>query len=289
LGSYLLWGFFPLYFLAVAAASAQEVVAHRIVWTFALAAAGVFLTGRRGRLVAVLRQRRLVGKLWLAGALVTANWSIYVWAVLNDRLIDASLGYFVNPLVTVALAMAFLGERPRRLQLAALAVASSAVVVIAVWYGQVPWVALLLALTFGAYGLIKKQVDLDPLVGLAVETSPLAPFAAAFIVFLQATGAGTLTSAGPVHTVALLLAGVVTAAPLLLFAAAANRIPLSTLGLLQYACPVLQFLLGVTVFAEPMPTARWFGFGLVWLALAILTVDLLRPRAQTVQVSGPVT
>ncbi|MDR1431389.1 MAG: EamA family transporter RarD [Propionibacteriaceae bacterium] len=278
IGAYGFWGMFPLYFLLLAKATPQEIIAHRIVWTLLFALGCALLTGQRKRLVAVFRETKVSARLAAAGVLVAANWSIYVWAITNGHLLDAALGYFVNPLVTVLLAIAFLRERLRRLQLAALLVGSSAVVVISVWYGQIPWISLLLAVTFGFYGLLKKQVStqVTPLVGLTLETLWVAPLAAAFIVFLQSSGEGTLTSVSPTHTIALLMAGVVTATPLLFFASATRRVSLTTIALLQYICPLMQFIFGITVFNEDMPAVRWVGFALIWAALTILTIDMLR-------------
>jgi chloramphenicol-sensitive protein RarD len=280
LSAYLLWGVFPLYFLLVAAAPALEVIAHRVLWTLVLCLIGVTALRRWGEFRAVIHDRATLLRLVVAGVLVLSNWSIYVFAVLAGHVVDASLGYFINPLVTVMLAVVVLREKPRPLQLAALAIGGTAVLVVVIWYGQVPWVALLLALTFAVYGLIKKQVDVSPMVGLGVETTLLAPIGAGYIIFLSVTGASTLWL-NPVHTAALFSAGVVTAAPLLLFAAAARRIPLTTVGLLQYACPVMQFTLGVTVFGEEMPLARWVGFALIWVALIVLTVDTIAGKRNT--------
>jgi chloramphenicol-sensitive protein RarD len=276
--AYGLWGVFPLFFLLLAAAGAPEVIAHRILWTFVLVTALLPIVGQWHRLRLTLADRRLVLTLAAGGVLVATNWSIYVWAVMNDYVLDASLGYFVNPLVTVGLAVVVLHERLRPGQVAALAVGTSAVVVISVGYGQVPWISLLLALSFGGYSLIKKRVgpEVAPLVGLSLETAPLAPFALGFMLWLQWTGAATLTTNGPTHLVALLSTGIVTATPLVIFAAAAQRVPLATLGLLQYICPIMQFTLGVLVFGEQMPPARWIGFALIWVALIVLTADGVR-------------
>jgi chloramphenicol-sensitive protein RarD len=274
LSAYLLWGIFPLYFLLIAAAPALEVIAHRVLWTFVLCLIGVTVLRQGGQFRAVIRDRVTLLRLVVAGVLVLGNWSTYVFAVLAGRVLDASLGYFINPLVTVMLAVLVLREKPRPLQLTALAIGAVAVLVVVIWYGQIPWIALLLALTFALYGLMKKQVDVAPMVGLGIETTLLAPIAAGYIVFLSATGVSTLWL-NPVHTTALFSAGIVTAAPLLLFAAAARRISLTAIGLLQYSCPVMQFILGVTVFGEEMPMARWVGFALIWVALIVLTVDTL--------------
>lgn len=281
--AYLLWGAFPFYFALVKAAEPVEIIGHRILWSFLFCLAGVLIWREWPQLLRTVRDRRLFAWLALAGALVSVNWLIYVWGVLNDHVVDAALGYFINPLITVSLAILVLRERLRPAQKVALGIGALAVVVIAVGYGQVPWVALALAATFATYGLLKKQVGgrVSPLVGLTVETTLLSPFALGYLLWLQAVGQGTFLSHGTTHTLALAAAGAVTAIPLLLFAAASSRIPLSMMGLIQYLTPVLQFAFGVWINHEVMPAPRWIGFGLVWAALVILTVDSLhaaRPR-----------
>jgi len=276
--AYLLWGAFPFYFKLLSAAGPFEIIGHRVLWTFVFCLLGVLVWREWGHLREVVADRRLFWTLAGAGALVTVNWSIYVWGVLNDHIVDAALGYFINPLVTVTLAVVVLKERLRTAQKVALGVGTVAVLVIALGYGQVPWVALSLAATFGVYGLLKKQVSgrVSPLVGLTVETALLAPAALVFLGWLQLAGTSNYLSHGPGLTIGLTLAGVITAIPLLLFAAASSRIPLSMMGLIQYLTPVIQFSIGVWVNHEVMPTPRWIGFGLVWVALVVLTVDSLR-------------
>jgi chloramphenicol-sensitive protein RarD len=278
LTAYLLWGAFPFYFKALDAAGPFEIIGHRVLWTFVFCALGVLLWREAGHLREVVASPKLFWGLTAAGLLVTVNWSIYVWGVLNDHIVDAALGYFINPLFTVTLAVFVLHERLRPVQWIAVGVGLAAVVVITVGYGQVPWVALSLAVSFGLYGLVKKQVGgrVSPLVGLTVETALLTPIALAFLIWLQATGASNFVSQGPGLTIGLALAGAVTAIPLLLFAAASSRIPLSMMGLIQYLTPVIQFAIGVWINHEVMPLARWIGFGLVWVALVLLTVDSLR-------------
>ena len=279
--AYLLWGAFPLYFQLLSAADPVEIIGHRLVWTFLFCLAGVLIWREWTHLRQVLADRKLFWGLSLAGVLVSANWLIYVWGVLNNHIVDAALGYFINPLFTVSLAVFVLGEKLRKAQQVAVGIGLLAVVVIAVGYGQVPWVALSLAISFGLYGLVKKQVGgrVSPLVGLTVETAMLAPIALAYLVWLQASGGSAYLAHGPGLTIALTLAGAITAIPLLMFAAASSRIPLSMMGLIQYLTPVIQFSFGVWVNHEVMPLPRWIGFGLVWVALIVLTVDGLR-RAQ---------
>ncbi|MGC3995435.1 MAG: EamA family transporter RarD [Propionicimonas sp.] len=276
--AYLLWGAFPLYFELLSPAGAFEIIGHRILWTFLFCVIGVLVWREWGHLREVMANRKLFWGLTGAGVLVSANWTIYVWGVLNDHIVDAALGYFINPLVTVTLAVLVLKEKLRTAQKVAVGIGLVAVVVIAVGYGQVPWVALSLAATFGLYGLVKKQVGgiVSPLAGLTIETMLLAPVALVFLGWLQLSGAGHYLSEGSGLTIGLTLAGVVTAIPLLLFAAASSRIPLSMMGLIQYLTPVIQFSIGVWLNHEVMPTPRWIGFGLVWVALVVLTVDSLR-------------
>lgn len=288
-GAYLCWGVFPFYFLLVAAASPVEVVAHRILWSFVFCLAVAAVLRMLPDLRAVLRDRRLFVGLALAGVLVSANWMIYVWGVLNNHVVDAALGYFINPLFTVTLAVLVLREKLRPAQWVAVGIGAAAVLVIAIGYGQVPWVALALAVTFGIYGLVKNRVGgrVSPLVGLTVETTAIAPLALVFLVWLEVSGTGTFLTVGPVHTIGLLSAGVVTAIPLLLFAGASSRIPLSMMGLIQYLTPVLQFAFGVWVNHEVMPLPRWIGFGLVWVALVVLTIDSLRATRSRVVLVDP--
>lgn len=275
IAAYLLWGLMPLYFPLLEPAGAVEVIAHRVVWSllFCLLLLAVTRGGRA--FVSTLREPRTVGTLAVASVLLAVNWLVYVAAVMSGHVVDASLGYFVNPLVTVALAVLVLRERLRTVQWVALGFGALAVVVIAVGYGRVPWIALALAASFGSYGLLKNRVGrrLAALPGLATETLVLFPVALGYLLWLAAQGSGTFTSSGGGHAALLALAGPVTAVPLLLFNQAARRIPLSLIGLLQYMTPVVQFLIGVLVRHEPMPAARWAGFGLVWVALVVLGAD----------------
>lgn len=276
--AYLLWGGFPLYFQLLAAAQPIEIIGHRIVWSFLFCAIGVLLWREWAHLREVWANRRLFWTLAGAGALVSINWLIYVWGVLNNHIVDAALGYFINPLVTVGLAVLVLGESLRTVQKLAVAIGLAAVVVITIGYGQIPWVALSLAVSFGLYGLVKKQVGgrVSPLAGLTVETALLTPVALVYLAWLQFSGQSAYLAHGPGLTTALTLSGAITAIPLLLFAAAASRIPLTMIGLIQYLTPVIQFGIGVWLNHEVMPPARWAGFALVWVALIMLTVDSVR-------------
>jgi chloramphenicol-sensitive protein RarD len=224
--------------------------------------------------------RRALGRLTIAAFFIAVNWGVYIYGVNSHHVVETSLGYFINPLLTVALGVLVLRERLRRVQWAALALGLLAVIVITVDYGHPPWIALVLACSFGTYGLIKKQVGVPAAHGLVVESGSLALPAIVVIAVLEANGSGTWTGHGPDHQAWLALAGVVTAVPLLFFAGAASRLPLSTLGVLQYLTPTLQLLIGVYVQHEPMPVSRLIGFVLVWVALAVLTTDGWRHRAR---------
>ena len=277
-GAYLLWGFLPLYFQLLAPTAPVEIIAHRVVWSLVLCLVVLALTRSLGTLRTVVRSPRTVVTLAGAGVLLTINWLVYVHGVLSGQTVDAALGYYINPLVTVVIAVIVLGERLRRAQWAALVLGAASVLVISIGVGRLPWIALVLAATFGLYSLVKNRTGrtVGALTGLTVETAAVAPFALGYLGWLTAHGVSSLGTEGTGHTAALVGLGVVTAVPLLLFAGAARRLPLSVVGLLQYLAPTLQFLIAVLAFHEEMPAARWWGFVLVWLALAVLTVDGLR-------------
>ncbi|MCU0265800.1 MAG: EamA family transporter RarD [Actinomycetia bacterium] len=283
LGAYLLWGLFPLYFRAVEDASPTEILAHRIVWSLVFLAGLVSLGRRWGWLPTLLRDRRRMAMLTVAAAVIALNWGVYIWAVNSDQVVEAALGYFVNPLVTVLLGVVLLGERLRPLQWTAVGLGTGAVLVLTAGYGRLPWIALVLAGSFATYGLVKKTIATPAVESLTVETAILFLPALGYLALLQTRGDLALASGDAGLTLLLLAAGPITAVPLLLFGASALRIPLSTIGLLQYVTPVMQFLIGVAVFGEPMPAARWAGFALVWTALALLTADGLRQRATPVR------
>ena len=288
--AYLLWGLFPLYWPLLEPSGALEILSHRVTWSV-LTMALVLLAARRldqlRAIVADPRKRRL---LTLAAVVIAVNWGTYIWGVNHHRVVETSLGYFINPLVTVLMGVLVLGERLRRLQWVALGIAATAVVGLTVEYGRPPWVALILAFSFGTYGLAKKQAGVQAVESLTFETIVLAPLAVSYLVWLGVTGGGHVVGHGAGHAALLVLTGVVTAVPLLFFSAAAIRVPMTTLGLLQYLAPVLQFLLGVTLLDEHMSTMRWFGFGLVWVALTLFTIDsLARRRRPEVTVADSVT
>lgn len=275
-GAYALWGFFPLYFPLLAPASAIEILCERFVFSLAFMALVLTVTRTWSRLTPVVRDRRVLLMLSAAAVLIGVNWGTYIWAVNNGNVVEASLGYFVNPLVLVVLGVLVLGERLRPLQWVAVGIAAAAVVVLTVGVGHLPWIALVLALSFAGYGLIKKLAGVDPQASLTVETAVATPFALVYLVHLQLTGALVLGHHATSTTVLLMCTGVVTAVPLLMFGGAANLIPLTTIGLLQYLTPSIQFVIGVWVDGEAMTPARWAGFVIVWAALAVFSYDGLR-------------
>jgi chloramphenicol-sensitive protein RarD len=276
--AYGIWGLFPLYFAALAPAGAWEILSHRILWTLLLCV--VVLLVRRDLAWArqLWRRPRLGLGVTAAALLIAVNWVVYVAAVLGGHTTEAALGYFLNPIVTVALGVFVLRERLRPLQWAAVAIGAAAGVYLGVAAGSVPVIALTLAMSFGLYGLVKKKVgvSLQAMHSLAAETAVLAPVAAVMLVVLTVRGDTTFTTEGHWHTALLVAAGAATAAPLLLFAGAARRVPLVTIGLLQFITPVLQLLCGVLLLGEHLSGTRWVGFGIVWLALVLLTVDSVR-------------
>jgi len=274
--SYVLWGILPLYFLALAPSGPFEVVAVRIL--FSLVFCALLLTVTRGwrSFLALLRSPRVLLVMALAAVLIYVNWQTYVYATLSGQVVEAALGYFINPVVTVFLGVFVLRERLRLAQWIAVGVAIVAVVVLAVGYGQLPWVALVLAFSFGFYGLVKKRVGprVDALGGLTLETLWLTPVAIVQLVVVGATSGILMGTVGTGHTLLMVGTGVVTAVPLILFAAASRRLPLIQLGFIQFFAPFIQFLVGVLVLHEEMPPERWVGFALVWVALVVLMVDM---------------
>ncbi|MEV7020552.1 EamA family transporter RarD [Kitasatospora sp. NPDC093558] len=279
--AYGIWGLFPLFWPLLEPAAADEIVANRMVWS--LVAVALLLTVQRhwGWIRPLLRQPRKLAMLAGAATVISVNWGVYIWAVNSGHVVETSLGYFINPLVTIGFGVLVLKERLRVAQWTAVGIGAGAVAVLTVAFGQLPWIALTLALSFATYGLLKKTVGLSGVQSLAAESAFMFPFALAYLVYLEIHGRGTFghTVAGSYgwgHSGLLVLSGVITAIPLLCFGAAAVRVPLTVLGLLQYLAPVFQFLIGVAVFHESMPTARWAGFALVWAALAVLTWDALR-------------
>jgi chloramphenicol-sensitive protein RarD len=274
--SYVLWGFLPVLFVSLQPAGPVEIVAWRIVLSVAFCAVLISVTRGWSRLLAILRDRSTMVALSVASVVILVNWVVYVFASVTGHVVEASLGYFTNPIVTVLLGVIVLRERLRPLQWVAIGVSAVAVLVLAIGYGAFPWIALTLAFSFGLYGLVKKRVGprADAISGLAIETAVLAPGAAVALVVIGAAGGLTVATEGAAHTALILGLGVATAVPLILFAAASRRLPLTYMGLVQYIAPIMQLVVGVVVLGEDMPPERWLGFGIVWLALAILTVDM---------------
>ena len=279
LGAYGAWGLYPAYFPLLKPAGAVEILAHRIVWTLLLMAVVLVVMRRTSDLRSLTRRTWLL--LTAASALICINWLVYIWAVSNGHVVDAALGYFINPLVTVLIGVLFFGERLHRAQLAAVLIAAAGVAVLTASTGRIPAIAVILAISFGLYGAVKKVVPVDPRVSVGLEAAIAAPFAIIFLLILTVSGGAQFGNSGAGHTALMILCGPVTAIPLLCFAAAAQRLPLVTIGLLQYMTPSLQMVWGVAVGHEPMPPARWLGFTLIWMALAVFGADLLSRTQRT--------
>jgi len=271
-----MWGLFPLYWKPLAAVPALEVVAHRTAW--GLASVAVWVTWRRrwGEVRAAVSSPRTLLMLTASASLIAVNWLTYIWAVINDHVVESSLGYYINPLVTVVLGVVVLGERLSRAQIVAVGLATAGVAILTVGHGRFPWIALVLAGTFGLYGLVRKTVAADAVIGLLVETAILTPAALVYLAVAAANGTGALGRDGAVVDTLLVLSGAVTAVPLVLFTLGARRLPLSTIGLIHYIAPSCQFLLAVLVFREPFTASHGAAFALIWAALALLSWELRR-------------
>jgi chloramphenicol-sensitive protein RarD len=292
--AYGMWGLVPLFWPLLKPAGALEILAHRMVWSLVFVGAALLVLRRWAWADELLRQPRRLGLVAVAATFITLNWGLYIWSVNSGHVVEASLGYFINPLVTIAMGVLLLKERLRPVQWLAVGTGGAAVVVLTVGFGRPPWISLGLAFSFATYGLVKKKLNLGGVESLAAETVVQFLPALGFLVWLTARGGSTFTTEGAGHAALLVSAGIVTALPLVCFGAAAIRVPLSTIGLLQYLTPVFQFLLGVFYFGEAMPPERWAGFSLVWLALTLLTWDALRTarrasRTLTTEISVPST
>lgn len=280
LTAYGLWGLMPLYVKALGRLPPLQIVAHRVVWAAAVLVGLVLVTRELSWVGALRRQPRLVGTFALSAAAISVNWLVYIWAVGQGRVVDASLGYFINPLLSVVLGVVVLKERLRPAQWVAVGIAALGVLWLALLAGEVPWVGLTVAASFGVYGLLRKTARIDALGGLTLETLLLLPIALGYLVYLSLAAGGAFPSGGPSRTLLLLAAGPVTALPLLAFAAGARRIPLALVGILQYVSPSLQLLLGLVAFGEVLSGPKLAGFALIWLAVLLYSVEALTQRAR---------
>ena len=271
-----LWGVFPIYFKAVSYIPPFEVLSHRILWTAVFVGLILLISGRMNKVRAVLKDRKLLGTLLVSSLLVSTNWLVFIWAVANDRVLESSLGYFINPLVSVALGMIFLKERLRFWQGIAVGLSILAVANLIIGHGTVPWVALTVAVTFGLYGLVRKIAVVDAYSGLFIETLVILPPVLAYLVYIGVEGTGTFDITDIKETALLMMAGLMTASPLVLFALAAKRLRLATVGFFQYIAPTGHFLLAVFLYDEPFTDARKVTFGFIWLALALYSYDSFR-------------
>ena len=283
--AYGLWGFLPIYFLLLDPSTPIEIVAWRIVLSLVFCVVLLAITRAFRPFAGLLRDRRIMGLSALAGILIAINWIVYVYGSTNGFVVEAALGYFINPIVSIGLGVIFLRERLRVGQWVAVAISVLAVLVLAIGYGQPPYISLALAFSFGFYGYIKNRMggQVSAVAGLTLETAWLVPVAVVALVVVQVSSGITLGSSGLSHAVLLSLAGIITAVPLLLFAGATRRLPLSVMGFIQYFAPVLQFVFGVAVLLEPMPLERWIGFALVWVALIVLSVEAVIHRRRAVR------
>ncbi|HEY8051290.1 MAG TPA: EamA family transporter RarD [Steroidobacteraceae bacterium] len=271
--AFVIWGLFPIYLHPLYEVSAIQVVAHRVTWSCLFILTWLVARGELGRLTATVTSPALLGRLTVTALLVSCNWLVYVWSVTHEHIVDTSLGYYINPLMNVVLGVFVLKERLNRAQWVAVALASAAVLYLAILAGRPPWIALTLAVSFSLYGLLRKVISVDALPGLATETLVLLPLALAYLVWCQASGTGALTNSGPAIAALLVGSGLVTAVPLFLFAYGARALPYSTVGVLQYIAPSLQLVCGVYLFHESFGATRAAGFALIWLALLIYAAD----------------
>jgi chloramphenicol-sensitive protein RarD len=279
LAAYGSWGVLPIYLKAVKTVPVVEVLCHRVVWALAVLLVVIAARGEMRTVAAALRNRRALLVLSASTVLIAINWLVYIYSVTYARILESSLGYYINPLVSVLFGIVLLGERLTPLMKAAVITAAAGVAWMAIDLGQLPWISLVLAFSFGLYGLLRKIAPVGALIGLTVETLLLAPFCAAYLGWSMTHGRSGFLNGGPGIRTLLLLAGPVTAIPLLCFAAAARRLPLSTMGFLQYLSPTLQFLLAVAVYGEKFSRGRAGAFACIWVAVAIFAVDSVRRRA----------
>ncbi|GDX15966.1 protein RarD [Actinomycetes bacterium] len=273
--AYTLWGAFPLYWPLLQPASPMEIVSHRAVWSLFFCLVALGIAKQLKSTYALLKNPRVFFRLLLAAGLISVNWLVYIWGVNNEHVVETALGYYINPLIIIAFGVIMLREKMRTLQWVAVSFGALGVIVLTIDYGRLPWIALALAFSWGSYGLVKKQLNLGALEGLAIETLLSLPFYGGYLIYIGLNGTGQLGSSLGLSLL-LIGAGVVTAIPLLLFNGSTTRLPFTIIGLLQYITPTIQFSIGVWVRHEDMPTARWVGFMIIWAALITLAVDLLK-------------
>ncbi|HQO08942.1 MAG TPA: EamA family transporter RarD [Clostridiales bacterium] len=278
--AYLLWGLFPIYWKILHLVPAVQIIGHRIVWSFIFLIIIVISAKQWNNFRSAVNSKKVLVIYLAASALLTVNWFVYVWGVNSGRIVETSLGYFINPLFSVLLGIIFLKEKLRLMQWIPVILAAAGVIYLTFDYGRVPWIALSLAFTFGLYGLVKKIAPLDSLFGLTFETAIAFPLALTYLIFVTAHGTGSFPQGNIANDLLLIATGIITSVPLLLFAYAARNIPLSTVGILQYIAPSLQFLIGVAVYREEFGKSDMIGFGLVWTALLIFSIESTRNRSR---------
>ncbi len=278
--AYFIWGLVPLYWPKLQPAGPLEILAHRVIWSLVVLAAYLWFKHKWSHVLAVLKDNRKVVLLTVASILIAVNWGIFIWASISGRILDSSRGYYINPLFSIGLGVIFLKEKLRNLQWIAIAIAAIAVIYLTVTLGSTPYVALSLALTFSTYGYVKKIANVEAIESLTIETIILAPISLGYLYYLFTLGQNTFGAFGLSHAAWLASSGIITAIPLALFGAAAIRIPLSTLGFIQYVGPTIQFIIGFYIFNEPMPTDRFIGFVLTWVAIGIISFDALKNRSK---------
>jgi chloramphenicol-sensitive protein RarD len=275
ISAYSLWGLFPLYWPLLEPANPLEIVSHRAVWTVVFCIIILAITKSLKATLATFKRKHVALKLFSTSVLISINWLVYIWATNNGHVVEASLGYYINPIIIIAMGVIFLKEKMRRMQWISISIASTGVLILAIDYGRLPWIAISLALSWGSYGFIKKTLGLGALEGLAIETMISSIPYLGYLIFLGTHGKGQFGHSVSI-TILMISAGAVTAIPLLLFNGATTRLPFTIIGLLQYITPTLQFALGVWVLHEEMPAARWAGFVIIWIALVVLATDLFR-------------
>ena len=273
--AYVLWGAFPLYWPLLEPASALEIVSHRAVWTLVFCLVVLSITKSLKNTLVTMKRPKVAATLFLTSILISINWLVYIWATNNGHVVEASLGYYINPLIIIAFGIVLLKEKMRKLQWTAVGIASLGVLVLTIDYGRLPWIALALAISWGSYGVVKKQLGLGALEGLAIETLIASLPYLLYLIYIGNKGTGQFGH-GVGLTILLISAGAITAIPLLLFNGSTTRLPLTVIGLLQYITPTIQFSIGVWIRHEDMPTARWIGFIIIWVALTTLAIDLVK-------------